>query len=93
MGREHFGLGVVAMVSDEARGGAGVEFYFGGNRVVLARGASALALLFHQAVEARDIDLDSVVAQYVLGQIERKSVRVVEPEGDLAGKRIARSLA
>ena len=57
MGREHFGLGVVAMVSDEARARAGVEFYFRGDRVVLARGASALALLFHETLEARDIDL------------------------------------
>ncbi len=54
MGREHFGLGVVAMVSDEARGGTGAEFYFRGDRVVLARGTSALALLFHQAVELRE---------------------------------------
>ena len=63
MGREDFGLGVVAMVSDEARGRTGAEFYFRGDRVVLARGASALALLFHQAVELCDVDLDSIVAQ------------------------------
>ena len=60
MGREHFGLGVVAMVSDEARAGAGVELYFRSDGIVLARGASALALLFHEAVEFRDVDFNSV---------------------------------
>src|SRR5260370_11275651 len=56
MSRDHFGLGVVAMMSDEARSRTRTEFYFWGDRVVLARGASALALLFHQAVKLRDID-------------------------------------
>ena len=41
MNREDLGLGVVAMVSDEARSGAGVEVCnFGRNRVVLTCGAS-----------------------------------------------------
>src|SRR6185437_15014369 len=34
MGREDLRLGVIAMVSDEARGDAGCEFYFGRDRVV-----------------------------------------------------------
>ena len=78
MGREHFGLGVVAMVSDEARGGAGAELYFGSNRVVLARGAPTLALLFHEALELRDINFNSVVAQVILREVEREPVGVIE---------------
>src|ERR1700687_2733205 len=89
MHRDHFGLGVVAMVSDEARSRTRTEFYFWGDRIVLTRGASALALLFHQAVELHYVDLDSVAAQNVLRQIERKAVRVVELESDFAGKRMA----
>ena len=77
------------MVSDEARSRTRTEFYFWGDRIVLTRGASALALLFHQAVKLHYIDLDSVAAQNVLRQIERKAVRVVELESDFAGKRMA----
>src|SRR5258708_18212951 len=77
------------MVSDEARSRTRTEFYFWGDRIVLTRGASALALLFHQAVKLHYVDLDSVAAQDVLRQIERKAVRVVELESDFAGKRMA----
>ena len=85
MGREHFGFGVVAMVSDEARGGTGAEFYFRGDRVVFARSASALALLFHQAVKLRDVDFDAIVSQHVFCEIERKPVGIVELEGNVTG--------
>src|SRR5690242_5554540 len=42
---EHFGLGLVAMVADESRGRTGIELYFRSDCIVLARRASALALL------------------------------------------------
>ncbi len=73
------------MMSDEARSFAGAQFYFRSDCIVFARGASALALLLHEAVESLDIDLDSLIAQHVLRQIEWKTVSVVEPKGDLAG--------
>ena len=57
-GGEHFGLAFVVVVADEARRGAGAETELRRNGVILARGASALLLLVHQAVEAGDIDVD-----------------------------------
>ncbi len=90
--REHFGLAFVSMVADEAGCGARAEIDLRRGRVVFARGASALFLLFHQAVEARDVDIDGVIAQDVLGQIERKSVSVVQLERDLAGQSMTAAL-
>ena len=57
-GREHFGLAFVAVVADEARRSARAETDLRRDRVVFARGASALALLVHQAAEAGDVDVD-----------------------------------
>jgi len=61
----------------------------GSGRVIFARGASAFFLLFHQAVEARFVNFNCVIAEHVLGQIERKPVSVIESERDLAGERMS----
>src|SRR5258708_23856893 len=88
MNRDHFGLGVVAMVSDEARSCTRTEFYFWGDRVVLARGASALALLFHQSVESRNIHFHLIISQegatHVLRQVDWETVGIVKRERELA---------
>ena len=85
---EHFGLGLVAAMADESRRRPAGKAYLGRDRVILARGASTFALLLHQTVEGRDIDVNPIVAQHVLGQVERESVGVVEFERDLAGERM-----
>ncbi len=90
--REHFGLAFVSVVADEARRGARAETDLRRDRVIFARGASAFFLLVHQAVEARDVDVNRMIAQHVLGQIERKSVGVVQLERDLAGQRMPAAL-
>src|SRR5208282_758167 len=75
------------MVPDEARGGSRGDLDLRcTSRIVFARSAAALALLIHQAVELRRVDLDRVVAQHVLGEIEREAIGVVELESDFAGK-------
>ena len=51
--------------------------------------AGPLALRPHRLLEAGVVDRKSLVAQDVLGQVDRKAVGVVELEGDLAGKRRA----
>jgi hypothetical protein len=51
--------------------------------------APAAALLFHEALEAGLIDRYFFAAKNVLGEIEWKSVRIVEPEGDLAREHAA----
>ena len=91
-GGEHFGLAVVGVVADEARRGACAETDLRRDGVIFARGASALLLLVHQAVEAGDIDVDRMIAQHVLGQIEREAVGVVELERDFARQRMAAAL-
>ncbi len=82
--REHFGLALVAVIADEARRGARAETDLRCDGVILARRASALFLLVHQAVEAREVHVDRMIAQHVLGQVERKAVGVVELERHFA---------
>ena len=48
--------------------------------------AAALALLGERGVEARAIDADAVLGGQLDGQVDREAVRVVEPEGDVAGQ-------
>src|SRR5207302_979155 len=62
------------------------EADLGSDGVILARGASAFFLLFHQAVETWNVNFNCLIAEHVLRQIQRKSVGVVESEGDLAGE-------
>ena len=45
------------------------------------------ALTLHGGLEARRIDVASLAAERVLGEIEREAIGVVELEGDLAGQR------
>ena len=80
------------MIADESRRSARAETDLRRSSVILAGGASALLLLVHQAVEARDVHADRVIAQHVLGQIERKAVGVVELEGDLARERVTAAM-
>ena len=62
---------------------AGAEADFRRDGLVLARGAPALALLVHQTLEA--VTSTSIPSSaVVLGQIERKSISIVEFERDLA---------
>ncbi len=92
-GSEHFGLALVVVIADESRRSAGAETDLRRSGVILAGGASALALLVHQAVEPGDIDADRPsIAQHVLGQIERKAVGVVELEGELARERVTAAM-
>src|SRR5208282_1808394 len=86
MGREHFGLGVVAMVSDEARGGTGAEFYFRNDRVVLARGTSALALLFHETLVSLKVDTQLTLVCFLLDQIERQAISIYQLENVFRGQ-------
>src|SRR5262249_6065819 len=51
------------------------------------RTARPLALLVHRPLEGVLVDDEALAGEDVLGQIERESVGVVEPEGDLAGER------
>ena len=51
--------------------------------------ARFLALPLHRRREALDRHPAALTAQHVLGQIERETEGVVEPEGDLAGQRRA----
>src|SRR5579872_1930163 len=50
---------------------------------------SLRALALHRRVEAGGGDLAAAAAQYILGEVERETERVVEPEGDLAGEVLA----
>src|SRR5208337_92537 len=65
--REHFGLTLVAVIADEVRRNARAETDFRCYSLILARGSTALFLLVHQAVEARNVDVNRVIANDVLG--------------------------
>src|ERR1019366_5599770 len=91
-GSEQFGLALAAVIADESRRSPGPETDLRRGGVIFACGSSALLLLVHQPVEARDIHLDRVIAQHVLGQIERKPIRVIQLERDLAGDRVTAAL-
>ena len=52
-------------------------------------GARLSPLLGHGRIKAGDIHATALLAQRVLGQVEREAVGVVEPEGGIAGQRRA----
>jgi hypothetical protein len=90
--RKYFGLALVAAMADESRHRPAAEAYLGSDRVIFARGSSAFLLFFHQALEARDVNVNRMIAQHVFGQVERESVSVVEFERDLARQRMPAAL-
>ncbi len=51
-------------------------------------GAGAGALLRHRRLEAGEIDRPALLAQRILGEIEREAERIIEPEGDISGQRL-----
>ena len=48
--------------------------------------AAALALLGERQLEAGAVDADAVLGGELDGQVDREAVRVVQPEGDVAGQ-------
>src|SRR6516162_10264634 len=74
------------MISGETRGSPRGEPNLGRRGLVLAGRACALALPLHQTIELRQVHLDSIVAQDVLGEIKGKAVGIVKLECDRAGK-------
>src|SRR5690606_15897542 len=86
---EDLGLGRIRVVAEEL-GGADVLADVVPDALLrgVARAGPGLARGFalarHRLLEAGDVDRAALAAQDVLGQVERKAVGVVEPEGDLA---------
>src|SRR5262249_25499685 len=84
-------LGAFGLVAQElARAGffAQAEPHRPGGGVARAGpgGARLLALTLHGGVEAFGIDADAARLERVLGEVERKTVGIVEREGGFAGK-------
>src|SRR5579875_1760147 len=86
MAGQHLGFAGQTIVADKAGGGCAAKLEFRRDYFFPAGGTGALALLGHQALESSHIDLDTFVAQDVLSHVKRKTVGIVEFEGDLAGK-------
>ena len=59
-----------------------------GDRLFLLRSARTIALLVHQLFEPGDIDSQSALARHEFSQIERKPVRIVKFEGELAANSV-----
>src|SRR5438034_1376503 len=76
--RDDFRFRVEPLVSDKARGCTSTQDQFGRASIALACGAATFALVSHQALELGNVNLDSLVAQNVLGQVERKTVSIVK---------------
>ncbi len=57
-----------------------------GDHLFLLGGSAARALLFHQFLEARDVNGQASFARHQLRQIERKSVGIIQLERNLRGE-------
>ena len=92
--RQHLGLGGLGAVAEELGRPeplAELEPDRIGLRLAGPRPARARLLLLplHGAGEAVGVDRDAARLQRVLGEVEREAEGVVEPEGDVAGERVA----
>ena len=63
-----------------------VQLNLGFHRGCFARFATASALLLHELLETRLVHAQTLAAQDVFGQVERKAVGVVEAKGNVAGQ-------
>ena len=80
-----FGRRLQLVVADELGGRGGLdlgEF----DDLLLLRGAGARFLLFHELVEAGDINRQPALAGHQLGEVEREAVGVVKLESVLRRK-------
>jgi hypothetical protein len=84
---EHGRFRIHPVVADEAD--LPVELNFGVALRNFPGFSPAAALFFHEALESRVIHGDFFAAENVLGEIEWKTERVVEPEGDFAREHAA----
>src|ERR1044071_6836546 len=81
---EHRGFFFEAIVADEADWS--VELNLRLHADVFTRLTAAGTLLAHQLFEARLIDAHVFTAQDIFGEVDWKSVGIVKPERDIAGK-------
>jgi hypothetical protein len=72
-------------------GGRGAAVFQPLRDLELAGGAGLLALPRHRHLEAGGVDGDAALAADVGGEVERKSVGVVQLEGDVAAEDAARA--
>ena len=79
-------VGELVIAGEHGRHGVQAQVEAGPAADVAARGPGALALFLHEGVEALGVRGHAGLAEDVLGEVQRETVGVVEPEGVRAGE-------